>query len=76
MAAGKFKLIVGPFTIRVVPNDATEGFTFHAEGPNGDGRFLEIQNGGGHIELNAPGSITTGTGLVLDGTGHAVFNLV
>lgn len=67
------KLFVGSHVIRLEEN-SSGGFRLLAEGPNGDGRFLEIKDGGGHIELEAPGSITTGTGLELDGDGRAVFH--
>lgn len=67
------KFHLGSHTIRFeVVSDRVK---FFAEGPNGDGRFLEMKDGGGHIELGAPGSIATGTGLELDETGHAIFHL-
>jgi len=75
MAQGKQKLHIGSsFVIRIEPND-NGGFRFHAEGPNGDGRFLEITDGGGHIHLSCPGSITINTGLQLDSGNHAIFHL-
>lgn len=49
---------------------------FYAEGPSGDGRFLEIVDGGGHIEILSLGSITGGTGLELDENGRVIIHEV
>jgi hypothetical protein len=45
------KLHIGSHTVRV--EVGANDVTFYAEGPNanGDGRFLVMKDGGGHLEL-------------------------
>jgi hypothetical protein len=67
------KFHIGSHIVRV--EVASDRVKFFAEGPSGDGRFLEMGDGGGTISLTCPGNITTGTGLELDEGGHAIFHL-
>jgi len=60
----------------VIRLTVTDRLKFEAIGPDGDGRFLEVFDGGGHIQCEVPGSITTNTGLELDGDGRVIFHAV
>ena len=61
--------ILGAFEVRVeLSTDRLRMFCKN----NNEGRFLELVDAGGHLEILAPGSITTGTGLELDAQGRAV----
>lgn len=66
---------VGQFSIKLELLDDRLRFSASLTPGGPSGRFLEMVDGGGHIELTCPGSITTGTGLELDEGGHAVFHL-
>lgn len=65
----KLQLVIGAFVIDVTPNGAG-GFDLSKQGT---GRFLEINDGGGHLQLRKPGSLPSNTGLETDANGRAVF---
>lgn len=65
-------LNIGAFTVR---GDIEESQVQWYCTLTNSGRFLKMVDGGGHLELVGPGSITTDTGLELDAGGHAVFHL-
>ena len=75
MAIQQFK--IGAFDVEFEVNSGTnpDGVTLRCSTGGGPGgRFLEIKNGGGHLELEAPGGITSAAGLELDENGRAVFH--
>lgn len=80
MAAPGVKLVVTSdagsvlATIRIesFSHNGGTGFQFFAEGPQGDARFLEINYGGGHVDVHCPGSLPDGTTLELTSDDRSV----
>jgi hypothetical protein len=68
---GQAVFTVGQFTVTATARESGVDLAISGEG---NGRFQELNDGGGHLELRKPGSLTTGIGLELDEAGRAVFH--
>lgn len=66
------KLHLGAFVIQL--NVQSDRLSLSAEGPNGNARFMELVDGGGHFEVATTRDNADGAGLELDGDGRVIIH--